>query len=58
MDYMRWVGDPEQLKSILGIIEQNSKRPFVTSQAPYNEDDVIHDWFGWQPMMRLTPYMI
>ena len=31
VDYLRWVGDPEKFKSIMGIIEENSKRPFVTS---------------------------
>jgi len=44
---MRWVGDPEQLKSIIGIIEQNTKRPFITSGAPYEKKGVVHDWFNW-----------
>ena len=55
---MRWVGDPEQLKSAIGIIEQNTKRPWITSMAPYEQVGVAHDWFSWDPVMRLTPQMI
>ena len=52
--YLRWVGDPEKLKSIMGIIEENTKRPFATSQAPYEIKVIGHDWFNWQPVMRIS----
>ena len=55
---MRWVGDPDLLKNIIDTIEQMTKRPFVASMAPYELEGIYHNWFNWQPVMRITPHMI
>ena len=54
----RWVGDPENLKNTLSIIETLTKRPLFVSRNPVVTKGTLLDWFNFQPVMRLTPNMI
>ena len=54
----RWVGDPENLKNTLSIIETLTKRPLFVSRNPVVTKGTLLDWFNFQPVMKLTPHMI